>query len=116
VSVCALLKELVLVQFGGHWVMDTAKQPTGHEPHVYASPVAIVVPLQVTALAFQEADGRFSVVIPELPGCYSAADTVDDVAANAAEAARGWIAVEHDRRRDEAARKITEALDGEDAS
>ncbi len=80
------------------------------EPHAYGPPVAVVVNVQVTALAFEEADGRFSVVVPELPGCYSAADSIDDVAANAAEAASGWIAVEHGRNRDEATRKLVEPL------
>ena len=74
--------------------------------HAYGPPVAVVVNVQVTALAFEEADGRFSVVIPELPGCYSAGDSIEDVAANAAEAASGWIAVEHERNRDEAMSKL----------
>ena len=92
--------------------MVTATQ-TAHEPHVYANPVAVAVPVQVTALAFEEADGRFSIVIPELPGCCSAADTIEDVAANAAEAAAGWLAVEHDRKRDKAIRDVTEPFPSE---
>lgn len=91
--------------------MSTVQEsPASAEPYAYGPPVAVVVNVQVTALAFEEADGRFSVVVPELPGCYSAADSIDDVAANAAEAASGWIAVEHARNRDEATRKLVEPL------
>ncbi|MDB5351942.1 MAG: HicB like antitoxin of bacterial toxin-antitoxin system [Planctomycetota bacterium] len=84
--------------------------PNVAEQHVYGPPVAIVVKVDVTALAFRAADGRYSVVIPELPGCYSAADSIEEVEANAAEAARGWIAVEHHRNRDEATAKIVDPL------
>ena len=35
------------------------------KPHVYGPPVAVVVKVEVTALAFLEADGRYSVVAPE---------------------------------------------------
>ena len=86
---------------------ETASPPEGQ---VYGPPVAVVVKVEVTALAFREADGRYSVVVPELPGCYSAADSIEDVESNAGEAARGWIAVEHARNRDEATAKIIEPL------
>ena len=33
----------------------------------------------------------FGVVIPDLPGCFSAGDTLDDALANAEEAAAAWI-------------------------
>ena len=89
--------------------MSTVQDPSNAtEAYIYASPVEVVVNVRVTALAFREADGRFSVVVPELPGCYSAADSIDEVAGNAAEAASGWLAVEHQRRRDEATRNIVE--------
>ena len=92
--------------------MSTATQAIAPEApaHSYGPPVAVVVNVQVKALAFQEVDGRYSVVVPELPGCYSAADTIEEVAANAAEAATGWLAVAHESRRDEATRKIVEPL------
>ena len=88
----------------------TQQATTAPEIHVYGQPVAVAVKVEVTALAFREADGRYSVVIPELPGCYSAADAIEDVEANAAEAARGWLAVEHDRNRELATAKIVEPL------
>ena len=87
-----------------------AAAPVTNEPHTSDPPVAVVVKVEVTALAFREADGRYSVVIPELPGCYSAADSIEEVEANAAEAARGWLAVEHERNRDEAMAKIVDPL------
>ena len=37
------------------------------------------------------APGAFGVVIPDLPGCTSAGDTVDEALANAVEALRVWI-------------------------
>ena len=33
----------------------------------------------------------FGVVVPDLPGCFSAGDTLDDAIANAEEAAAAWI-------------------------
>ena len=33
----------------------------------------------------------FGVVIPDLPGCFSAGDTLDEAMAGAEEAAAGWI-------------------------
>lgn len=33
----------------------------------------------------------FGVVFPDLPGCFSAGDTLDEALANAADAAAGWI-------------------------
>ena len=33
----------------------------------------------------------FGVVVPDLPGCFSAGDTLDEALANAEEAAAAWI-------------------------
>jgi predicted RNase H-like HicB family nuclease len=40
----------------------------------------------------------FGVVVPDLPGCFSAGDTLDEAVANAEEAAAVWIdsALDHD--------------------
>ena len=81
--------------------------------HAYGPPVAVVVNVQVTALAFEEADGGYSIVVPELPGVVSEADTIEDVARNAAEASAGWIAVVHARNRDQAIRDVTEPFPSE---
>ena len=39
----------------------------------------------------------FGVVIPDLPGCYSAGDTLDEALCNAEEAAAAWIDATLDR-------------------
>ncbi len=36
-------------------------------------------------------DAAFGVIIPDLPGCFSAGDTLDEAMANAEEAAAAWI-------------------------
>ena len=33
----------------------------------------------------------FSVIVPDLPGCFSAGDTLDEAVTNAEEAAAGWV-------------------------
>lgn len=38
----------------------------------------------------------FGIVIPDLPGCFSAGDTLTEAKANAREAAIGWIEAEID--------------------
>jgi len=37
------------------------------------------------------ADTAFGVIVPDLPGCFSAGDTLDDALAGAEEAAAAWI-------------------------
>lgn len=39
----------------------------------------------------KEAEAAFSVVIPDLPGCFSAGDTLDEAIENAKEAAELWL-------------------------
>jgi predicted RNase H-like HicB family nuclease len=76
---------------------SAAPSPPAAELHDL--PVVVVVNVPVQALAFPEADGGYSVVVPELPGCFTEADSIEEVRANVAEAARGWLAVQHDRNR-----------------
>ena len=50
--------------------MSTATHETaGSAAHTYAPPVVVEVKVTIKALAFKEADGEYSVVVPELPGC-----------------------------------------------
>ena len=50
--------------------MPTATlEPAGSAAHTYGPPVVVAVKVTIKALAFQEADGGYSVVDPELPGC-----------------------------------------------
>ena len=80
--------------------MSTATNPSTAN----ASPVALDLTVRLQAIALPEPDGRYTVLIPALPGCVSQAETLDDVAAQAIEAAEAWLETRHDRARDEAIR------------
>jgi predicted RNase H-like HicB family nuclease len=73
-----------------------------------ADPITIEIEVKVRlrAVALQEADGRYSIAVPALPGCYSAADTIEDAQANVVEAAEGWLDVNHDREKAATVRKM----------
>lgn len=43
------------------------------------------------AIVHQDPDSAFGVTFPDLPGCFSAADELDDVVKNAAEALELWF-------------------------
>jgi predicted RNase H-like HicB family nuclease len=47
--------------------------------------------MKVRVVFHREEDGRFSVAVPALPGCYSCGDTLDEARANIREAAEGWL-------------------------
>ncbi len=81
--------------------------------HVYGPPVVVEVQVMVRALAFREADGGYSVVVPELPGCVTQGETIEEVREMAVEAAALWLESQHDLRRDRAVRDLTEPLPGE---
>ena len=91
----------------------TRPSATASEPFAYGTPVEIVVPVRVTALAFRERDGRYSVVVPELPGCVTMGDSIEEVQAMVADAAEGWLAVQHEMRRAQAIHDLTEPMEGE---
>ena len=95
--------------------MSTATQEPAAkvEPHVYGPPVVVEVKVTIQALAFREADGRYSIVVPELPGCVSYSDTIDEAAGRIAEAADGWLACQHDYPREDRIRSVTEPLPSE---
>jgi predicted RNase H-like HicB family nuclease len=71
-------------------------------------PVTIEVKVRLQAIAILEADGRYSVAVPALPGCTTCGDTIEDAQANVIEAAEGWLAVGHDQEKAEAIRKMVE--------
>lgn len=81
--------------------------------HAYGPPVVVEVLVKVQALAIEEADGRYSVVVPEIPGCVTMGDDIEHVRAMVKEAAEGCLAVYHDRNRDQALRDMTEPFPGE---
>jgi predicted RNase H-like HicB family nuclease len=68
--------------------------------------VAIEVRVRLQAVALPEADGGYSFVVPALPGCATQGDTLDEALANVVEAAEGWLAVAHDRQKDQAIRDM----------
>jgi predicted RNase H-like HicB family nuclease len=49
------------------------------------------------AIEAGDADHAFGVVVPDLPGCFSAGDTLDEALANAEEAVAAWLDVMLDR-------------------
>src|SRR5688572_27317188 len=59
-------------------------------------PVIATIHVPATAVLRPEPDGRFSVSVPALPGCYSQGDTLEDALSNIREAAEGWLLVRHD--------------------
>ena len=53
--------------------------------------------MKLKIVIHREEDGRYSVAIPALPGCYSCGDTVDEARANIRAAAEGWLGANSDR-------------------
>ena len=47
----------------------TTDETAGSAAHTYGRSVVVEVNVTIKALAFKEADGGYSVVDPELPGC-----------------------------------------------
>jgi predicted RNase H-like HicB family nuclease len=62
-------------------------------------PITLDVMVRFQVIALPEADGGFTVVIPAL-GCATEGDTIQDVQANAVEAAEGWLVSQHKRMKD----------------
>ena len=70
-------------------------------------PITVEVMVRLQALAIAEPGGGYSIAVPALPGCYSAAETIEEVQGNVVEAAEGWLGAEHDRAKDETVRVMT---------
>lgn len=47
--------------------------------------------MRYTAFIYKEPDSAYGVVFPDVPGCFSAGDTLDEATANAVEALSGHI-------------------------
>ncbi len=60
-------------------------------------PVPIAINVRLTALAYRESDGRYSIVVPSLRGCFSAANAIEEAAPNATDAAEGWLEAMYDQ-------------------
>ena len=87
--------------------MSTAHDAAADQ-HVYDAPTVVEINVTVQALAFREADGTYSMTVPELPGCVSQGDSIEEATANITEAAGGWLACQHDYYREKAVRDATE--------
>lgn len=48
------------------------------------------------AIVSKDADSAYGIVFPDAPGCFSAADNIDDVFAMASEALSGWTQLMRD--------------------
>jgi antitoxin HicB len=47
--------------------------------------------MKLRVLLLRETDGRFSVAVPALPGCFSEGETESEALLNAREAAEAWL-------------------------
>jgi len=47
--------------------------------------------MKMKIVIHREEDGRYSVAVPALPGCYSCGDTLAEARANIRDAAEGWL-------------------------
>jgi predicted RNase H-like HicB family nuclease len=47
--------------------------------------------MKVKIVIRREEDGRYSVAVPALPGCYTCGDSLAEARANIREAAEGWL-------------------------
>jgi predicted RNase H-like HicB family nuclease len=81
---------------------------TAPTPPATVHPVTVTVQVRLQALAVQEADGRYSVIVPALPGCVTQGDDIEEVKANIVEAAEGWLSVGFDLHREKALKLVTE--------
>ena len=52
--------------------------------------------MKLKIVLHREEDGRYSVALPALPGCYSCGDTLEEARANIREAAEGWLEANSD--------------------
>ncbi len=68
--------------------------------------VTLEVRARLQAVALREADGSYSASVPALPGCVTQGENLDEVLANVVEAAEGWLAVAHEREKDQAVREM----------
>ncbi len=73
-----------------------------------APPFTLEVKVRVRAIVVPEPDGRFSVIVPALPGCVTQGDTVEEVQANVVEASEAWLSAGYDLNREEALRLVLE--------
>ena len=59
----------------------------------------------------REEDGRYSVALPALPGCYSCGDTLEEARTNIREAAEGWLDTNNEGKPFEGAETGTQIIE-----
>ena len=71
-----------------------------------ATPFTVEVRVRLRALVVPEPDGRYSVIVPALPGCVTQGDSVEEIQANVVEAAEVWLSAGFDLNRDHALKLV----------
>ena len=71
-----------------------------------ATPFTVEVRVRLRALVVPEPDGRYSVIVPALPGCVTQGDSVEEIQANVVEAAEVWLSAGFDLNRDDALKLV----------
>ena len=92
---------------------ESAAKSRAPAPHAYGRPVVVEVLVRVKALAFLEAEGGYSVVVPEIDGCVTQGETIAEVEHMAKELAETLLEMRHDEHREAATRRLTEPLESE---
>ena len=77
-------------------------------PATAVPPFTVEVRVRLRALVVPEPDGRYSVIVPALPGCVTQGDSVEEVQANVVEAAEVWLSAGFDLNRDDALKLVLE--------
>jgi predicted RNase H-like HicB family nuclease len=67
--------------------------------------------MRLKIIIHREDDGRYSVAVPALPGCYSCGDTLEEARSNLREAAEGWLGANGERHPFDGAERGTELIE-----
>jgi predicted RNase H-like HicB family nuclease len=81
-------------------------EPTATETTPGVHIVTVEVMVRIKALAMQEADGGYSVVVPAIPGCVTQGDTIEEVQANVVEVSELMLDCLYDDHKDEAVKSM----------
>ncbi|MGH2607810.1 MAG: type II toxin-antitoxin system HicB family antitoxin [Tepidiformaceae bacterium] len=60
-------------------------------------PLSYYLGLQYTFNVIAEEEGGYFIIFPDLPGCMTQAETLDEVVYMAEDARQGWIETEYER-------------------
>jgi predicted RNase H-like HicB family nuclease len=58
-------------------------------------PINLTITVRLSAVVHPEPQGGFSAEVPALPGCFTEAETLEELQANLVEAAEAWLEAEH---------------------